>query len=215
MNRYEKAFSNAQRIIANAANAVAEGYARGRYPDEVAITGNLAGRIEAGLNGYASGGILWQVKTLSPYTEEKPYGADFMGILTLALPDFSVTKGFLAQSKRQESGQKLDASEWKRLQSQCEKMLARTPASFVFVYARNGIVVVPAISVLASTGREDLHTLHPKKVQNFFREHFECYIGDRKIDQPSLRALDLPPARFALVVEGAASDRTGLFENEF
>ena len=50
------------------------------------------------------GGIVWKARTLRTgrgvAAEEKRHGADLMGILDLALPDYHVTKGFLAHRRR-------------------------------------------------------------------------------------------------------------------
>jgi len=99
-------------------------------------------------------------------------------------------KGFLAQAKRQEPGSKLVRSEWDRLQIQCRKMIRHTPESFVFVYSLNGVYMIPAVKVLSCTDIEDLHTLHPEKTGSFYRSHFECFIGDPRVDSATPAALE-------------------------
>jgi len=87
--------------------------------------------------------------------EEKRHGADLMGILDIDIPGYRVIKGFLSQAKRAEPGSRLRNQHWDRLRSQCEKMLVRTPDSFVWVYSKSdGIRIFPAEAVLALKSRD-------------------------------------------------------------
>lgn len=180
MKRFDRAFSSASRRVATAAAWTVRDFGSGVLPDEPSFTAALVTRVRDTLDGFHASGISWTARILSshgPNTEEAQYGADFFGALSLRSPDFSVTKGFLAQAKRQEPGTKLSGNEWARLKQQCDKMLAVTSESFVLVYALNGVYAVPAISVASCAGAEDLHTLHPKTVGRFYRDHFECWVG--------------------------------------
>jgi hypothetical protein len=185
MQRFSGAFSRAATKLSYAATRTAQDYQIDSLPDEPTFTGALAARMMDALRHFNTSGIHWSARVLSshgPNTEETEFGADFLGLLSLNLPGYNVRKGFLAQAKRQEPGSRLSRREWERLQQQCGKMLSYSPESYVFIYSINGVFMVPAISVVACAGVEDLHTLHPKKTGAFYREHFECYVGDKRMD---------------------------------
>lgn len=93
-------------------------------------------------------------------------------------------------------------------------MLNFSSDSYVFVYALNGVYVVPATSVAACKQAEDLHTLHPKTMSVFYKEHFMCFIGDRAIHSASPNVLDNLLARVALEVSATVSDTQDLFTNK-
>ncbi len=140
------------------------------------------------------GGIIWKARTLRTgrgvAAEEKRHGADLMGILDLALPDYCSTKGFLSQVKRAEPGQRFSKRDWDRLRSQCEKMLFRTPASFVWVYSKSrGIRIFSASSVLGLESRR-IFDLYSRGVSSFFENHIECFIGDRRLNSTNVETLD-------------------------
>lgn len=89
-----------------------------------------------------------------------------------------------------------------RLLSQCRRMLEFTPDSFVFLYSRDGVHVVPAVDVVATDGTRP-RTLYRHTVGSFFHEHFRCFIGDTRIhavDQATLVELAPTGAMRALVV---------------
>lgn len=211
MQRYASAFSRAASRLSTAATKTAREYAEQSIPDEVTFTGALAARLRDAIDGSSISGIHWRAKVLNPKTEEPTFGADFLGVLTLGLPDLSVAKGFLAQSKRQEPGRKLAQREWDELSRQCDRMLRYSSESYVFVYAMNGIAVVSALSVSECTQREDLHTLQPKTISTFYGEHFRCFIGDRAINQPTPRVLDDLMARAGLAIAGSLEPQQRIF----
>jgi hypothetical protein len=201
MKKFDRAFRSAATKLANAAAKTSQDLSDGLIPDEPSFTSALVARFRDALDGYSSGGIAWSAKILSshgPNSEEKVFGADFLGVVNLTLPGYQIKKGFLAQAKRQEPGSRLSSSEWNRLNSQCESMLRFTPESFVFVYALNGVFMLPAISVIACSSPQDLHTLHPKSTGGFYKEHFQCFIGDGRIDSASPAILDNLKARYAI-----------------
>ena len=138
--------------------------------------------------------IVWEASTLRTgrgiAAQEKRHGADLMGILDLSLPDYRATKGFLAQAKRAEPGQRFSKPEWDRLRSQCETMLLRTPASFVWVYSKSrGIRIFSASSVLGLESRR-IFDLYSRGVSSFFENHIECFIGDLRLDSTDVETLD-------------------------
>lgn len=98
-------------------------------------------------------------------------------------------KGFLAQAKLDKRG------EMKRLRKQCEQMLAITPDSFVFLYDKRRVSVVPAL--LYAEGHLGLKHVEPWSLGKFFEAHFSCFVGDR-----ALRATT--KKEFAELVDAAA-----------
>lgn len=123
--------------------------------------------------------------------EEKRHGADLMGVVDIDIPDYRVIKGFLAQAKRAEPGQRFQQKDWDRLHCQCETMLCRTPDSFVWVYSkREGIRIFPAISV-STLKSKDIFDLYSRSVSSFFEYHLECFIGDRQLNSTKIETLDV------------------------
>lgn len=202
------AVRDAARIIAGAIDRSVEALNEGRVEHEPAMTDRMLGMIEESLHGAEIRGIRWHAKTLTDRAsgaQEKTYGADFMGVLNIKLPDYTVSKGFLAQAKLVRRNKVDDLRE---LKSQCEKMLNFSPASFVFLYSDQGVRVVPAISVVGSN--IDPSNLYDRSAQRFFEEHFQCFIGDQEISSPTPNALDglrlKFEARSALLLMGTADE---------
>jgi len=173
------------RKIDKAVRRTIEAYKEGRIEQEPAITDRLLGAMEESLNGFKAKGFEWQAKTLTDRgknSQESTYGADFMVVLSVDIDKYKVNKGFLAQAKRSDVQIKN-----KELNSQCEKMLELSPDSFVFLYGKSGITVVPAISVVHSSA--NLNDLYSRDAARFFEEFFECFIGDQRICAPSIDVL--------------------------
>jgi hypothetical protein len=169
--------------IGEAVAGVTGALAEGRIEQEPAFTDRMLGAIEHVMNGFQARGVRWQAKTMTdrgPGAQEKRVGADFAGVFAADLPDFSVRKGFLAQAKLIRPGLPTSTTEHARLRSQCEQMLSLTPASFVFLYAPYGVSVVPAISIQSSNSLEP-YEFYQRGVARFFEEHFESFIGDRRL----------------------------------
>ena len=188
MIAYYQAVRGAAKRIADAMNHTVKAIGEGRIEQEPAVTDRMLGAIEESLRKYSKKGISWSAKTLTdrgPRSQESKYGADFMGVLNIALPEFNVSKGFLAQAKLVRDDSSGDV---RILKSQCEKMLKLSPDSFVFLYQHDGVRVVPAISVIGSS--EDPLELYSRSAQRFFEEHLQCFIGDRRIQAPTPSALN-------------------------
>jgi len=154
----------------------------------------MLGAIEESLVSYRHKGIRWTAKTLTDRgraSQESRDGADFMGVLNIALPDFAVSKGFLAQAKLIRNGSAGDVAE---LKDQCEKMLNLSPDSFVFLYDQAAVRVVSALSVVSATA--DPLQLYSRSAQRFFEEHLQCFIGDRSIQSATPKTLDTLRNRF-------------------
>ncbi|MDD5705220.1 MAG: hypothetical protein PHR35_04800 [Kiritimatiellae bacterium] len=73
-----------------------------KVEQEPAMTDRMLGAIEESLSDFTSRDIRWRAKTLTDRgrgAQETTYGAYFLGVLNIDLPDFTVAKGFLAQAK--------------------------------------------------------------------------------------------------------------------
>ena len=161
---------------------------------DISPSGRIPSVTERGIAKQPCGGIAWKARTLRTgrgiAAEEKRHGADLMGILDLALPDYRATKGFLAQAKRAEPSQRFSKPDWDRLRLQCETMLRRTPDSFVWVYSKSkGIRIFSANSVLGLESRS-IFDLYSRGVSSFFENHIECFIGDGRLDSTNIETLD-------------------------
>lgn len=165
----------------------------GRIEQEPALTDRLLGVMEYVLNDETLSGVRWTVKTLTDRgqgSQESEFGADFLAAFELSLDGYQVAKGFLAQSKLVEPSQAFSSSEFNRMKAQCKKMLSYSPASFVFLYSKqSGIVVVPAIEVLAARACNP-HELITKPITKFYQDHFECFVGDREIRNATPQSLE-------------------------
>jgi hypothetical protein len=181
------------RHLAEAANATVDTLLDGRIEQEPAFTDRMLGRIEQAMEGFSVKGVRWTAKTLTdraPHAQEKRFGADFVGVLNIDLPAYAVNKGFLAQAKMIEPHQPIWAREYSHMHDQCAQMLSLTPDSFVFLYSKQGITVVPAISIVSAVEGVNPHSLYSRDIARFFEEHFECFIGDRRINAPNIDALE-------------------------
>lgn len=207
MQRFNAAFASAASRLLNAANKTRDDMVAQILPDEPAVTSALVTRFRDTLNRFEKAGIRWSAKILSSHghgAEEGIFGADFFGVLQFAFPEFKISKGFLAQAKKQNEGAKLSSTEWNRLVGQCKNMMKYSNASFVFVYSLNGFFVVPAVSVLACRDAEDLHTLHPMRIHDFYKHHFQCFVGDYGIRDSSASILEELRYRNGLVVKATS-----------
>jgi len=196
--RHYAAVRDAAAHIANAANGTVDALVEGRIEQEPAFTDRMLGRIESAMDGYVAKGIRWSAKTLTDRgrnSQEREFGADFAGVLSMGLPDFEVNKGFLAQAKMIEPEDRVARNEINRMVAQCEQMLRYTPDAFLFLYSLEGISIVPAISVVSAHFLNP-HELYARSISRFYEEHFECFIGDRAISTPDRAMLDALRERF-------------------
>jgi len=134
--------------------------------------------------------LVWKAATLKSASghgaEEKEFGADILGVLTIDLPNYKVAKGFLAQAKRAEPNRDFSSTEWRRLQGQCRGMLNITPDAFVMAYSKlRGVRLFSAEAVASYNGR-NLFELYDASVRTFFEKHLESFIGDRRLNTPHL-----------------------------
>ena len=209
MLRHLRSVRKIAQEIAGAADGAFGAYREGRVVEEPQVTDRILGAIEERIRNRRFGGVVWKARTLRTSSgiaaEEKRHGADLMGVLDLDLPDYRVKKGFLAQAKRAEPDGRFSGRDWDRLCLQCEKMLRRTPDSFVFVYSiSEGIRIFPAISILGLESG-NVFDLYSRKISSFFESHLECYIGDPRLNSTNIETLDaLADLRVERVFELAA-----------
>lgn len=178
--------------LAEAASTAIRAYRENRVEHEPEITDRMLGAIEQAMTGFEVKGVRWTAKTLtsrSGKSQETRYGADFVGALDIDLPDFKVKKGFLAQAKRIEPDKPMRSDEFSRMQDQCSKMLEVSGQSFVFLYSKSGISIVPAGAVV-SASHCNPHELYSRGIARFYEEHFESFIGDRQISAASVDVLE-------------------------
>ena len=193
MHRYRLQFRDAAWLAARAVDRTLEDLRSKRLEQEPAFTDRLLARLEDQFDGTKIDGIAWRAKTFTdrgPGAQEKRFGADFCGVLNIKLANYHLTKGFLAQAKMIEANDRpLSKAEYERLQHQCRQMLRVTADSFLFLYGRNAVAIVPAISVI-SARRCNPHQLFTKSATGFFQNHFECFIGDPRLRAATISELE-------------------------
>lgn len=180
--------------VGQASAGVITDYSEGLVTDEPQITDRLLGAISDRLRERTANGITWRVKTLRPShgsaNEEQRHGADFLGVLDVAVPGLKVKKGFLAQAKRAEPGVPMSKGEWNRMAGQCRTMLEVTPDAFVAVYSRSkGVRLIPAVEIAVATNG-DLFDHYSRSIGRFFELFIECFIGDRQLHSAKIELLD-------------------------
>lgn len=193
-------FDDAMRTAAHSAEqAVSRAMAKyrdGLVTDEDDLTGVLVGNLDAEFSakgGRDIGGLQWSSSILRHRTgraaEEKRIGADMIIHVRVSTPIQTYSKAVLVQAKRKEPGDQMSAKERNELLGQCKKMLAVTPAAFVFDYAKGEMRCASATKIGGSTNN-DLHAACNWTAYRFFLELFRCPIGDPRIT--SAKAADLP-----------------------
>jgi hypothetical protein len=178
---------------ADAAHLAVAGLCEGRIQNEETFTDRMIGAIEERFHHLNVKGVSWSAMTLTAHqrnAQESEFGADLLGVLEIELPDFAVSKGFLAQAKLVEPDEGFSRAEFARLHKQCLAMLTHTPEAFVFLYTKTDIRVVPANSVLGLRSGQNPHVLYNRSIARFFREHFQSFIGDRRLHRADATALE-------------------------
>jgi hypothetical protein len=201
MLKYRRIIQDSARRIAAAANHTVDEYVASHVEHEPEFTGEMLGGMKEAMHGYITRGVRWTAKTLTSLcrnAQENIFGADFVGVVEFDLPEYRVTKGFLAQAKRIEPGEHLATDEWNRMVQQCQKMLSVTAESFVFIYARTGITVVPALTIASAKTRNNPHDFYSRTALRFYKDHFECFVGDRSISSADIATLERLQAEHAL-----------------
>ena len=199
------------RRIADAANHTVDEYVAGHVEHEPEFTGEMLGRMKEAMNGFVTRGVRWTAKTLTsqcPKAQESVFGADFMGVLEFDLPEYRIKKGFLAQAKRIEPGRRVVPREWERMAEQCRQMLSVTTEAFVFIYSRSGIIIVPALTIASATTPCNPHDFYSRTAQRFYKDHFECFVGDQALSSADIKTLERLKARNALLLAASPVQQT-------
>lgn len=69
-------------------------------------------------------------------------------------------------------------------------MLSRSRESFAAIYSRSeGVRFIPAEQILAIEP-EQVYELSSRSLYGFFKSHIKCEVGDRKLNAPTIDALD-------------------------
>ena len=197
MRASRRAVEASARRIESASTYACQALSTGRVEHEPEFTDRLLARIESELDGASIGGLFWSAKTLTSRghgSQERRFGADFVGVLDIDVEEQRTRKGFLAQAKRLEPTSGLGPSEFDRLRDQCDQMLAVTPDSFVFLYSRAAVTIVPAIAIASVPPPVTFspYDVYSRSVSSFFELHIECFIGDRSISSIGDDFLSLP-----------------------
>ena len=214
MFRNKKLVNGIISSIRTAANHTLDAFSEKRTEHEPSFTDRLLNSIELQIDGKIIGGVKWTAKTLTDRganSQESEFGADFLGALSLEFDDYNVKKGFLAQAKIVEPSDTFPKKESERLIDQCNKMLNHTSDAFVFLYShQSGIEIVPAVEVV-SARHCNPHELTTKAITEFFKDHLECFIGDRSIQVANSETLKtLAKAyktRNALLISGKSPNK--------
>ncbi len=169
----------------------------GEIKQEPDLTSRLLESIETNLDGLRKNGVVIRTSVLTDRgrnSEESLYGADFIGTLKIRLPIYSIDKGFLIQAKLfKDKNKNLSEKDFNDIVQQCKKMISITPCSYLALYTPYGIKLLPANMVINST-YESMKNL--SKIENnfyllnlskFYKEHFECIIGDYSIDTTDIK----------------------------
>ena len=201
MFRHRQIVRASARRIAQAANQAVRSYQRNEVEEETDFTALMLGHMSESMDGYEVRGVRWSAKILTshrPNAQETRFGADFVGVVKMDLPEYETAKGFLAQAKRIEPGDPFRQRDWDRLVEQSRAMLSVTLESFIFLYSRTGITVAPATAIIAARGRCNPHELYTQSATRFYEQHFECFVGDPSIKSADILTLEQVQARHGL-----------------
>lgn len=200
-------FDEAMRAAAKRADMAVERairkYARQLVTDEDDLTGVLIGNLDAEFEGNIAG-IQWSSSILrhrkGVAAEEKRIGADMVIHVALQTPTHKYSKAVLIQAKRHEPDTQMTNTEHRALTDQCGKMLAVTPASFVFNYAKRDMRCGSASKIAGSTNK-DLYRACSWTSYRFFLELFRSPIGDPRLTNALVKDLSVPSV-LELTAEG-------------
>lgn len=197
--------------ISRAAETTCTALAEGLITSRSVFTDRLLRHMAKEVDRFRSGDLRWRARALIASDTEDDFAAEMVGVLEVDLPDFSVRKGFLATALALPGAQPPAHEDLDELRDACAQMLAMTPASYVFIYRPQGVIVVPAGAAAGSAGRPD--RLHRRQLGRFYEEHFSCFIGDAGVASDGDLSLDELAGRhrartgLALHVELASTPR--------
>lgn len=199
---FNEAMAAAARLAASAVDETMGLHRARRVVDEDDITPYLLATLQIRLTGQI-GGLTWAASVVrhrrGVAAEEARTGADMVISVNLVTPTEKYSKGVLVQAKRVGPNGMLAARQLLELNTQCEKMLAISPASFVFDYSPHGMRVGSA-SRIAGTSNKRLYSVCGWTPYRFFLELFRCPVGDPRL--ASALVADLPLPCLEITAEG-------------
>jgi hypothetical protein len=191
---FNDAMTTAARAAADAAQTTMSQYRSGFITDEDDITPDLLATIRTSLTDVV-GGLTWTSSVVrhrrGVAAEESRTGADMVIYVRLDTPTEKYAKGVLIQAKRFDADETMGRQQLADLQKQCDMMLAITPSSFVFDYAR-GSMRVGSATRISGTSSRDLYAVCGWTAYRFFLELFKCPIGDPRLRSALVRDLPVP-----------------------
>ena len=191
---FEEAVKAAARRADRGVNRAMAKYARGNVTDEDDLTGVLVGNLDAELDGQIAG-LAWSTSIVrhraGVAAEEARIGADLVIHVSFQTPQRRYAKGVLVQAKRVEPGASMATAEHRELIGQCGKMLAVTPAAFVFDYARGSMRCASA-SRIGGTSNRVLYDECSWTSYRFFLELFRSPVGDPRLTSALVDELPVP-----------------------
>lgn len=147
------------------------------------ITGHLLDEVEKLLDNKKIQGVRFHVNTYKQ-SEENITGADLLGILSIDLNGNKIQKFFLAQAKvgtRRQNGNAYCINQ--DILRQAKDMLNHSPASFFFIYTKEGLEVVSALMIqLLNKNSINTKEIISKDFSEFYKDFFDCFIGDNRIE---------------------------------
>jgi hypothetical protein len=145
-----------------------------------------------------------QVNVYNPVSAEPLVGADFGAVVEVVAPGYRTEKAILVQAKLSTN------TDYPSLLSQCEKMLAVSPDSFVVVYGRGRVSarVFSAHSLRALRGNINAaqKECYSGSFGGLLKQMIRTFVGDHRIASDILRATQLAkrPERNELPVRSLA-----------
>lgn len=183
-------------------------------------TGHLFKAVQSRLNEKRVFGVSFKVHCFK-HNEEMEIGADIAGIMTIRSAKQSLSKLYLAQAKVAASASTHGSRNTivragdRNLLRQCENMLDRSSASYVFVYSKLGVHVVPASAIkLKGKGKVDTSTDYYRSLKMFYTEFFKCFIGDTHFDAKITAAAKTDEVFHALKVSNGMAITAELAQQE-
>lgn len=201
--KFEDAMRAAAKRADRAVSRTMADYGARLLKHEDDISPALVGGLRAAFPGQV-GGLRWSASIMTHRrgiaAEEARTGADLLIHVRLNTAKQKYSKGVLVQAKRVDAAGSMTTAGHTELVGQCNKMLAITPAAFVFNYTVNEMRCASAAKVSGMISRA-LHENCDWTSYRFFLELFRCPIGDPKITSAVFDDLQIPNG-IELVGEG-------------
>ena len=169
---------------------------------EEKLTYHLLQEIEKSFKMYAIRGVNFDAYVYRSDSEEPKTGADIAGLIEITILNKNnrktIRKAYLAQAKivNRKYTFPYHSKYYKtydtNILTQAKNMLKITSDSFFFLYAIDGIFVVPALEIyLFDKNSIDTRYYYKKKFGSFYEEFFKCFIGDHHISPFYNKPMDL------------------------